>query len=199
MKTEEITVKASGQGIERAVSETEELAFISGLSNKQCLHLRLLAEELLGLMQDVTGQGEARYTVEQCETTYVMELNADVKMTKEVRRKLIELSSRKENAAPKGFMGRLRDSIAAVFLPAGNTSTGMKVGLMGLGSPSDYGTYDTYSWTMTQYMEGVKKAQSEEAEEAMSEMERSIVASIADEVKVHIMGSHVKIMITKEF
>ena len=199
MKTDEMIITGSGEGMDKAVSETEQLGFTSGLNPKQCLHLRLLAEELVGMMQSVAGKGEARFTAEQRENTYTLELSAHVDMTKEMRKNLIDISSKGENAAIKGFMGRLKDSIAAAFLPSENGPSGMTVGLMGLGSPSGYANDDSYSWTMSQYVNGVKKSQSEEAKEAWDELEKSIVASIANEVTVYIKDSQVRIIITKVF
>ena len=151
------------------------------------------------MMQSVAGKGEARFTAEQIENTYTLELSAYVDMTKEMRKNLIDISSKRENAAIKGFMGRLKDSIAAAFLPSENGPSGMTVGLMGLGSPSGYANDESYSWTMSQYVNGVKKSQSEEAKEAWDELEKSIVASIASEVTVYIKDSQVRIIITKVF
>ena len=60
---------------------------------------------------------------------------------------------------------------------------------------------DTYSWSMSTYVSRVRSRLGElaEADEAWDELEKSIVANLADEVTVNIVGNAVKIVITKAF
>ena len=53
-----------------------------------------------------------------------------------------------------------------------------------------------YSWSMNTYAASVNKNRSER-EEAQDELEKSIVANIADEVKVNIVGSDVEVVVYK--
>ena len=73
--------------------------------------------------------------------------------------------------------------------------------VMSMGSPSVYRSGDTYAWTLKRYMSQVRsnQAQDEETAEAWDELEKSIVANLADDVSVKIEGSNVEIAITKAF
>ena len=51
MKTEQIVVTSKGLGIEEALTLTEKLGNEVGLERKPMLHLRLLAEELFGMLR----------------------------------------------------------------------------------------------------------------------------------------------------
>ena len=61
MNTAEIKINTHGVGMEEALSATEKLGLDCGLSHKENLRLRLLAEELIGLMRGITGNVEAVY------------------------------------------------------------------------------------------------------------------------------------------
>ena len=113
-------------------------------------------------------------------------------------------SSSGKNAAAKGLMGRIRDMIAVLMLPEKGDSavpSGLSLGLMSLGSPTSYRSAGAYAWTLNEYKSQVRsgREKDEEAAEAWDELERSIVANLADDVSVRIEGSEVEIAITKTF
>ena len=204
MKTSEIKITSRGDGMEEALAATERLGLDSGLGHKENLRLRLLAEELIGLMRGITGNVEADYQAWQEDRGFTLRLHADVSMSLELRRQLLAASSSGKNAAAKGLMGRIRDMVAAVMLSAKGGSTltgGLSLGLMSMGSPSQYRAGDAYDWTLKKYMYEVRSSreQDEEAAEAWDELEKSIVANQADDVSVRIEGSNVEIAITKAF
>ncbi len=71
-----------------------------------------------------------------------------------------------------------------------------------MSSPMGYVSgVDTYSWSMSTYVSRVRSRLGElaEADEAWDELEKSIVANLADEVTVNIVGNAVEIVITKTF
>ncbi len=202
MKTAQSTVTSLGAGMEEALRATERLGESSGLSRKANLRLRLLSEELLGMMRSIMGEVSAQYWAEQDARRYDIHLDAEVTLNQEMRRQLIAVSSRGENAAARGFMGKLRDMIAVALLPKEAGPSMLSLGLMSLGSPGGYRSVtDSFDWSMTAYrseLEGSRERDGEAAD-AWDELEKSIVANLADEVSVNIVGSAVEIVITKAF
>lgn len=199
MKTEVIRIDEKGTGIKDVIAMTEKLGEDSGLSHKQSIHLRLMAEETLGMVRSIAGEVGAEFYIEQKDGEYRLVTDSQVDITKEKKKTLLSASTKGVNAAAKGFMGTLRDMISTALLPREEGPSGLSVGLMSLGSPGSYGTDGSYSWSMTKYAEGVKNEGTEDAKEAWDELEKSIVASIADDVSIYIKDSHVKIEITKKF
>ena len=205
MKTARIKVTTRGEGMEEALAATEKLGTDSGLAHKEQLRLRLLAEELIGLMRGIAGSVEACYQAEQEERRFRLCLSADVTLDKERRKQLLAASSSGKNAAARGFMGKLREMVAIVVLPKSQSSPGvsnLSLGLISMGSPRGYVSgADTYNWSMSTYMSEVKSKRGEnaEADEAWDELEKSIVANLADEVTVQIVGHNAEITITKAF
>ena len=58
MRTDVITVSSRGKRMETALEQADKMAAYKGLSRKNALHLRLLTEEMMGLMRSVTGETE---------------------------------------------------------------------------------------------------------------------------------------------
>jgi hypothetical protein len=205
MKTSEIIVNTQGVGMDEALAATEKLGQDSGLSHKENLRLRLLAEELIGLMRGITGSVEARYQAGQEEREFTLSLSANVVLDQEMRRQLIAASSSGKNAAAKGLMGRIREMVAIVLLPRSQEPaalTNLSLGLISMGSPMGYAAgEDAYTWSMSTYMSELQNSmnEAEDAKEAYDELEKSIVANLADEVSVSIVGARVEITITKAF
>ncbi|MBQ6470239.1 MAG: hypothetical protein IJJ50_09345 [Lachnospiraceae bacterium] len=202
MRTEEIIVNGHGGGIREAMNVTEKAGEEAGLSVKEMLRLRLLAEELLGMMRGIVGEAEAVFWAENNEKRFELHLDSDVPLSQEMRKELISVSSKGENAAAKGFMGKIREMIAVIVLPRESGPTMASLGLMSFGSPNGFRAGSvSYAWSMNEYRLGVenRRLESEEAGAAWDELEKSIVANIADEVSVSINGSHVETVIYKEF
>ena len=64
MKTDVIEIKANGEGIDEVLLETERAAVYRGLEPKQTIRLRLLAEEMAGMLRTLIGKETFRYWVE---------------------------------------------------------------------------------------------------------------------------------------
>ena len=200
MRTEQIRVSSSGEGMEEALQMTEKFGLESGLIRKEDLRLRLLAEELFGMMRSIVGKIEALYWIEGEDQKYDIFLAGDVELNQDSRRKLIEVSSKHENAAAKGFMGKLRDMIGVMLLPEGDGPSMTSIGLMTMGSPNEFiANSDAYSWSLNKYREELQASDNEEARKENDELERSIVASLADEVSVSLEDSKVTIVVTIAF
>ena len=55
MKTDVITVSSSGAQMEAALAQVDKMAAFKGLTGKNALHLRLLVEEMMGMMRSLKG------------------------------------------------------------------------------------------------------------------------------------------------
>ena len=67
MKTDVITVSSRGKQMEAALEQVEKLAVYKDLSRKGTLHLRLLTEEMMGMMRSITGETEGQFWIEDHE------------------------------------------------------------------------------------------------------------------------------------
>ena len=61
MKTDTILVSSRGREMETALKQAEKAAAYKGLGTKSALQLRLLTEEMMGLMRSITGETEGAF------------------------------------------------------------------------------------------------------------------------------------------
>lgn len=201
MKSEVMTLTGEGQGMKEAFAMTEALGVVNGLTPKNVLHLRLLSEELFGMLRGIAGKVEADFWLEIEEKRYELHMKSTVKLTEGMRDQFLAASSSGKNEAAKGFMGKLRVMIANVLLSAQEV---MPYAMMNTVAAHPMGGIagETASvWSMAFYRQELMKntGKNKEADDAWDELEKSIVANIADDVKVSIVGKTVEITVCKAF
>ncbi len=197
MRSDIIHVKASGAGVSEALAQTEAVAVYRGLSHKDSLRLRLIAEEMMGLIQGITGEKEAEFYIDAEANRFQLHLSTVARMNTEMREKLMDTATSGRNAAAVGFLGKLRNLFESAYEPL-NAYTPMyfTLGLEETGLPDPMG-FGGMTWTLSQYRDGVKNA--ENAGEAWDELERSVIANAADEVEIGIKGDRVVMTVYKTF
>ncbi len=201
MKTTPVSVKSSGAGMSEALTLTENIGAESGLDKKSVLHLRLLSEELFGMLRGIAGDVEAEYWLETEDRKFELHLKSAVKMTDEVREQFLSASSDGKNYAAKGFMGKLRVIFADMIY---YTKEALPYAMMNSAVAYPMGGASVESstvWSMRLYKEELQreKGEKEDVAEKWDELEKSIVANIADDVKVKLVGSSAEIIIFKAF
>ena len=108
MKTDVISVSSRGSRMESALLQADKVAAYKGLSAKDALHLRLLAEEALGLMRSITGETDGLFWIEDRDDEYELHLQVQAALSEDRRARLLSVSSSGKNESAKGLMGRLR-------------------------------------------------------------------------------------------
>lgn len=203
MKTELISISPAGTGMDKALELTEKTGAFCGLDHKSALRLRLLSEEVIELMRSFTDELRGDFWLEAKDNVVEIHLMTEIPMDLKTKKELIAVSSSGKNAAAKGFMGKIRELISTATLPDDpetKAMTDQALGLMSLGC--QMGSYSgSYSWSMSSYVASIEKASETktDAQEAKDELEKSIVANLADDVTVHIVNSDVEIAIYKSF
>ncbi len=213
MVTEVIKIDNHGNGVKQALSVTEKAAEYGELDHKESIRLRLLSEELIGLMRGIAGDISSDFWIEQSEKDYNLHLKSEIFMNQELHKQFLEVATSGQNSAVKGFMGRLRETIAVALLPAGGDYSSVQnvpLGFMTLGNADSYQhSVNAYMWSLQNYKESldsdegtsddVEEDRSELKRAAWDELEKSVVANIADDVKVSVKGAEVEIVINKNF
>lgn len=205
MKTNIITINSSGEGILDALRETEKAAAYNELTKKETLRLRLLAEEMTGMFCTIIPVKTASYWVEADGKSYSLHLATKTRMNADLREELLSTSTSGKNAAAKGFMGKLRD----LFMQMGEYDDYGIPPRMMYGFPDmDCETFETpsaamlggmmYNWSLKEYRSAIEERKEQEAEQ-WDELEKSITAKLADEIKIFINGDNVEMEIDKAF
>ena len=204
MKTDVVEITAGGEGVDRVLLETERAAAYRGLEPKQALRLRLLAEEMTGMLRTLVGDERFRFWVESEGTAFALHLETQTVMTQKLKEALLNTSSSGKNEAAKGFMGRLREILTTMsesYQPAG---TEMRYGYSYVDVINFDASMDAspnaalYGWSLRTYRDAVAQKKEEEPEK-WDELEKSITAKLADDVKIFIRGNNVEMVIEKTF
>lgn len=212
MRTEKIPVNSFGEGFELALNETSHFAEAAGLSRKPALRLRLLSEETLGMLQAITDEYSAFFWLEQDDENMIrLHLEAETQMDYLKKQELIDVSTDKKNAAEVGFMGKIRNIFenAAYYtnmigeIQSVTTSMPLMAGMPGFVDIEGAQAVNSYAclWSLHQYRSDLDSSEEEEdpaLAEALEELEKSIVASIADDVRVGVRGNKIELVIEKK-
>ena len=201
MKSDVIHVTNTGAGVSEAVKQAELVAGYKSLPKKDSIHLLLLTEEMLGMMKALTGEQEADFWIEDNQEGFQLHLKAQTKMNTEMRKKLMSASSSGDNIAAKGVMGKMRDLFNRLVEPseapiADEYAAGwLSPNLSTAGAAAMAKSYSPASvnvWSFNRY----KASKAKDA--AWDELEKSIIANVADEVEIGITEGSVEMIVYKK-
>ena len=206
-ETEKLWVNSLKGRVRVANELAERFAWHARLNPKDTMHVCLLVEETLGMLRSMTDDFDGQLWLEGDGASCRIHLDATASMDPARKRRLIAAASSGKNSAPKGFMAKIGRMLydAFAFGDAGN-DTDVLIDVM----PSYimHGMGGTYTrpvmadmWSLNVSRETLKreKAEHPDAEEALDELEKSIVARLADDVVVSVRGRNVALVIEKTF
>ena len=191
MKSNIINITKHKDNLAQILKETQKTAVYAELNAKETIRAQLIAEELIGMLNELSGDfsGEFWLEKEDCTLNYCTKIALNENMDKKTKRKFIDVSSDKKNAAAKGVMGKIRDVVENLLYPENAVFS------------SKFISYDLEMaalrddrWTLSKY----KDAQRNNPE-PWDELEKSIIANLADDVSVGVKGNNVEIVVTKSF
>ncbi len=202
--TEKVKITNSGSGMPEALNMTEKAAGLLHLDGKERLRARLLAEETLSMIRTVAGDFSADFWIELEERTFTLHVSAKSELDYSQEKALISASTTGKNSAKLGIMDKIRGMIEAglygieeSFRIQSEYGTGM-LPYGAIGIPDDGMADAVYAWSMEQYKHDVEAGKDNEPE-LFEELEKSIIANLANDVKVGINKNSIEIEIVKKF
>ena len=201
MITEIIKIGSDGKGAESALAVTDKAAAYGGLDPKESIRLTLLSEELIGLFKSIAGDiSDAGFWIEQENKEFKIHMKATVEMNQALRKEFLSISRSGKNAAAKGFMGKLKDLISTALMPESDPAQrSIPVGFVSMDNPASSEQAASLLWTLQDYRTGLNGTDKSGNEDEWDELEKSIVANIADDVQVSVNGAVVDVAIIKKF
>ena len=174
MKSNLCILQQNAKQLDEIFTEVDRCAAHDVLSRKRWLQLRLLAEELTGVLPSLLKWSKGVFWLENegCRYELHVSLNTSIGSV-EQRDQLLALSTSGKNAAAVGIMGKIRCAIERAALA---NSTGVS------------------EWTLKNY-----RAQAPGTQGKWNELERFIIANLADDVIVSISKENVDITAIKTF
>ena len=196
MRSNVCKIEKGVKDLDAILKESEKVAIYNELDHKQTLQLRLLCEDIDGMLPKIIDDFEGSFWIDfedgECRVNLSIQF---AQFTANKKKELLSLAKNKKNASVKGIVGKISAAIEEFFLDEENTNA-MWAMYQYDGIVTDRSVESSYYWSLGQYKTTVKK---EKKTEAWDELEKSVIASVADDIIVGVKGLQVDITIIKKF
>lgn len=197
MKSNEIRINDKFD-IEAILAEVEKVASYNGLDSKSSQRLRLLSEELIGMMPNLMEYCIGKFWVENEGNEYSIHIATELLIgIDESKRKIKELATKPKKYV--GIMGKIRSAFEFMCGNYDDTAVDTSVSGYDMDGFVPSSVYNQM-WSLNSYKENIEKSyKSGKSEDEWDELEKSIIANLADEVIVGIHGINADIIVKKKF
>ena len=151
MKTDVCTISSDKETFGAIFTEVEKSAAYNCLTKKQTLQLRLLAEELVGMLPELLEVGSGKFWIENEGSDFT--LHASIKaerLSMFDKEDILSLSKSGKNAASKGIINKIRliaEGMLDGYVEAAKMTGGEYYDLYDMGVCSANMYNDTWSYT----------------------------------------------------
>ena len=196
--TEKLWVSSSVRRIDDVMEILNEFAEKNGITGSEYTHLGLLAEETLGMASQLLRVYDGELWLEETATGYEIILEAEARGN--------ENGNAVPAAAPEGFMAKIAEMLNCSFMFENIAEMPEELADM-LPDYMSYGIREEKEtkawagrWSLSAYRNSLRMQQEKDrtAHPALEELEKSIVAHLADEVTIGIRGHRIRLVISKE-
>ena len=204
MKTDVISIYSDLQGRSKAMAEAERFTEYLHLNGKNAMHLRLLAEEAIGMVHGIVQDFKGDFWLESEKTdngiTARITISADVDVSDRQEEMLLNVSTTGKNEEAKGIMGKIRQLLRWSIQHTEDEQE-IKESWFDMGCYSAHTTglaTGNYYWSLANYRNSVNNDPQSDQDQR-DELEKSIIAKLADEVRVGIRSGKAEVIIEKNF
>ena len=207
MKSDIINIQSDLGGSEEAMATAERFSSYNGFTGRDARHIRLLTEELVsmvhGIMEGLNAElwFESEKTDEGtlCRICLCAQKSVDARQEEH----FLSVASSGKNENARGILGKIREVFrvsaqyphTGIYLTeyaAANSWYAMGAGRGGISR--EYA--NERMWSLMNYRESLEKEKDTDTEE-WDELEKSIIAKLADDVKVWLRSDTTEVVIEK--
>ncbi len=197
MITNEYILKSPDEDHRFIPQEAQLTAEFIGLDKKASMRMRLLAEEMICMLPQMLSYGMGRFWIETSEDSFDLHLNVKIDKSRncDVNR-ILSVSKDGKNAAAKGIIGKIAVAVESMLGNNENVAASDSYGVWSRGL-ADYDE-DTI-WSLEAYKDAFSSFEAKQSySEDWDELEKSIIANIADDVRVGVLGGKIDIVVVKK-
>lgn len=197
MVTNKCVLTGKDEDLKKVLKEVELAADYNQLAHKPSIQLRLLAEEMIGIEKGILGFVRGEFYMENERNEYKLYLEAQLNLEVSEREAFVNVSSSKSNEAYKGFKGKLLkviDSMTGANAAADSGMSPLASGYLENEVITGFQSNSLDLWQLTRYEE-----ESKDDREIWDEMEKSIVARLADEILIGFREGKLTMTVIKTF
>ena len=196
MKTNVISITSDLAGRAEAMQEAERFSVYNGLTGKNAMHIRLLTEETISMVNGIVKDFEGDLWMESEPTPSGLLCRicvaANVSVSEGQEEQLLDIATSGKNTEAVGILGKIRQ-LFRWSLQQTDTTSSLQANT--LSSWYAMGVQDASYWSLRQYTQQLQQQQPEGEE--WDELEKSIIAKLADEVRVGIRAERAEVVIEK--
>ena len=196
MKTNVISITSDLAGRAEAMQEAERFCVYNGLTGKNAMHIRLLTEETISMVNGIVKDFEGDLWMESEPTPSGLLCRicvaANVSVSEGQEEQLLDIATSGKNTEAVGILGKIRQ-LFRWSLQQTDTTSSLQTNT--LSSWYAMGVQDASYWSLRQYTQQLQQKQPEGEE--WDELEKSIIAKLADEVRVGIRAERAEVVIEK--
>lgn len=198
MKLKEYILKDPQDDHRFIPQEAEAAAEYIGLDSKMTLRLRLLSEELICMLPQLLSYGAGKFWIEVGENRAELHLSVSVDNSRYYDvNKILSVSTSGKNAAAKGILGKIAVAVESLL---GNNENIADYDSYGVWSRGLASTDREAFWSLEAYKDAFSDEDTQQSySEDWDELEKSIIANLADEVTVGVLGGKIDITVFKNF
>ena len=190
MKSDIIKISKDQDNLNKILFETQKTAEYASLTSKQSIRARLIAEEFVGMLKELSQDFEGEFWIEHenLSFSFISQIHVNEVMDMQTKRRFIETSTNKKNTV-KGIMGKIRDVVENMLYPENAVYSASFISYQ-----LETSVLLNDQWTLNRYRDAERNNK-----EPWDELEKSIIANLADDVIVSVKGNNVEISIMKNF
>ncbi len=205
MKTETIHVNNHGSGVAEVLQQAEDTAVHYGLNSHASAELRLLTEETMEMIRSIAGDFDADFHIEGSHRGCALHFKAATPMDEEKRQRLMAASAKDREGS--GLAGRIGGILQNRYRDPGQAPDELEeIGIRKADSAliRDMGHEEGeegFVWSLQSYEMSVfdRTVKQDISEEAWAEISRSIIANLADDIRIGIFRDSAEIIVQKNF
>ncbi len=168
-RTDTVNVRADGSNLNEALGLAHNFAARQHFDEKAAKQMELMAEELMGIMGNIVEDKKAKFWIEGSGFNYRLHLRYAISVGSEEYKKLISLSTSGKNEAVTTLAEKIWEKMIAGIRSTGESEN----------KEADY------VWSIREH------------EEEADNIGESILAAIADDIKVSVTKDRVDLMVIK--
>ena len=198
MRSNICKIENGTKDLEAILKESEKVAIYNELTHKQALHLRLICEEIDGMLPNIIDSFNGDFWIDYdngvCKVNISLQFD---EFTAEKKNELVSVAKNKKNAAATGIVGKIRSALENFFLDE-DAIRGFDFSASSYYCSTEYHNTVDYStfWSLEQYKNRVNK---DSQRDEWDELEKSVIASVADDIIVGVKGKRADIIVIKNF
>ena len=198
MKSNVYTLEKNEKDFSNIPNESQKTAEYNGLDRKSTMRLRLLSEELICMLPELLNYGTGEFWIETHGKNYELHLKVEARDHFDVDMdKILSVSKSGKNAAAKGIINKICIAVDCMLSDRAKLAEADPYSFYTMGMSDHSGTA---SWSLLDYRNNLQNSSaSDSKEEDWDELEKSIIANLADDVIVGVIGRKINIVIKKEF